>query len=301
MSKMEKDLEQRLKFSEQKRMRLRTRLTQDLSSENTFVWSVVDLMTLLLIFFIFLYSQSHTSFFSSSAPNVRMAVATKTSQQQTISPKTAPRKQEISEDSKKIIKMLAADFFEAPEKKETNPASEAENRNEDVPVNEPMAQLKKEAMAVIEGDNQETFSIRWNDQRLVFVLGERVTFPAGQAKLLSDSAPLLERIAQVIVSKKDFDVLVSGHTDDTPIDTYQFPSNWELSAARAISVARFLCQNGVDPHRLSIQGYSEFRPMYPNSTPENKQANRRVEITLVKQKPLEPERTYDPNPVKLNS
>ena len=298
MSKVEKELEQRLKFSEQKRMRLRTRLTQDLSSESTFVWSVVDLMTLLLIFFIFLYSQNNASFFSSSVPNVRMAVAKIPFQQQAIPPKTAPRNREISEASRKIVKMPTADFFETPEKNEANPASEAENRKEHVPVNESMAQLKKEAMAAIEGDDQETFSIRWNDQRLIFVLGERVTFPAGQAKLLSDSAPLLEKIARVIASKNDFDVLVSGHTDDTPIDTYQFPSNWELSAARAISVARFLCQNGVDPHRLSIQGYSEFRPLYPNSTPENKQANRRVEITLVKQKPLEPERSYDPNPAR---
>ena len=298
MSKVEKELEQRLKFSEQKRTRLRTRLTQELSSENTFVWSVVDLMTLLLIFFIFLCSQNHASFFSGSAPNVRMAVSKKPFQQQTISPKTAPQKQEISEDSREIIRRLTTDSFEMPEKKKTNSASEAENRNENVPVNESMAQLKKEAMAVIEGDDQETFSLRWNDQRLIFVLGERIIFPVGQAKLLSDSAPLLERIARVIASKNDFDVLVSGHTDDTPIDTYQFRSNWELSAARAISVARFLCRNGVDPHRLSIQGYAEFRPMFPNSTPENKQANRRVEITLVKQKPLEPERSYDPNPVR---
>jgi chemotaxis protein MotB len=79
-------------------------------------------------------------------------------------------------------------------------------------------------------------------------------------------------------------VVVSGHTDDTPIHNEVFPSNWELSAARAINVAKILIGSGVEPGRVATQAFSEYRPLYENTSPGNKQANRRVEITLIKDK-----------------
>ncbi len=294
MHKMEEELKQRLKFSEQKRTHLKTLLAQHVSGENTFVWSIVDLMTLLLIFFIFLYSQNAAPIFPNPIAKVRPPVETPEFQHQSFPLKQIPMKLEISDDSRKILNALTKDFPKELKPATTTSSLTVSPQVEDVTANESIAQLKKEALAAIEENDQKTFSIRWNERRLVFVLGERVTFPLGQAKLLSESQPILKRISHLIASKKDFTVLVSGHTDDTPIDTYQFPSNWELSAARAISVARFLSENGVDPHRLSIQGYAEYRPIHPNLTPENKQANRRVEITLIKQKPLEAEHSYIP-------
>jgi len=75
--------------------------------------------------------------------------------------------------------------------------------------------------------------------------------------------------------------VVSGHTDNTPIHTEKFPSNMELSAARAINVATALIDNGVSRKRVSIQGFSEYRPLFDNMTPEHRQANRRVEISLI--------------------
>jgi chemotaxis protein MotB len=100
---------------------------------------------------------------------------------------------------------------------------------------------------------------------------------------LRDFEPTLAEIARLIADKNDYRVLVSGHTDDTPIATQEFPSNWELSAARAITVAKSIIQSGVDPNRITIQGYGEFRPIHKNSSPRNKEANRRVEITLFKE------------------
>jgi len=294
MHKMEEELKQRLRFSEQKRGHLKSLLAQHVPGENTFVWSIVDLMTLLLIFFIFLYSQNAEPVFSSPITKVRPSVEVTRVQHGSISPRQTPKMEQTSGDSRKILHALTKDF---PLNAKTSPAistHEAADPIRNVTPNESIAQLKKEAMAAIEENGQKSFSIRWNERRLIFVLGERVTFPVGQAKLLSESQPTLKRISHLIASKKDFIVLVSGHTDDTPIETYQFPSNWELSAARAISVARFLSENGVDPHRLSIQGYGEYRPIHPNSTPENKQANRRVEIMLIKQKPREAEQSYVP-------
>ena len=303
MDNMEEELKQQLRFSEQKRTHLKTLLAQHGSGENTFVWSIVDLMTLLLIFFIFLYSQNMGPIFSNPVANIRPPMETNDFDHQgfptkRFPTKINPMKQEISDDSRKILNALTMDFPKKIKPESTTSAltsgAPAEKVITEVATNESMAQLKKEALTAIEDNDQKTFSIRWNERRLIFVLGEKVTFPLGQAKLLSKSQPILKKISHLIASKKDFTVLVSGHTDDTPIDTYQFPSNWELSAARAISVARFLSENGVDPHRLSIQGYAEYRPIHPNATPENKQANRRVEITLIKQKPQEAEHSYAP-------
>ena len=76
-------------------------------------------------------------------------------------------------------------------------------------------------------------------------------------------------------------MVISGHTDNTPINTEKFPSNLELSAARAINVAKSLINNGVSPVRVSIQGFSEYQPLFDNTLPENRQANRRVEISLI--------------------
>ena len=298
MDNMEEELKQQLRFSEQKRTHLKTLLAQHVSENNTFVWSIVDLMTLLLIFFIFLYSQNMGPIFSNPIENIRPNIETPEFQHQRFISEQTPMKQEISNDSRKILNALTMDFPKKikPSTQTSSLATAApvEKVISEIATNESMAQLKKEALTAIEENDQKTFSIRWNERRLIFVLGENVTFPLGQAKLLSESQPILKKISHLIASKKDFTVLVSGHTDDTPIDTYQFPSNWELSAARAISVARFLSENGVDPHRLSIQGYAEYRPIHPNATPENKQANRRVEITLIKQKPQEAEHSYVP-------
>ncbi len=290
----EEELKQRLQYSEQKRMHLKTLLAQHVSGEDTFAWSIVDLMTLLLIFFIFIYSQYAGPAFSNPMNHAPTPVETSQLQHQPIPPKQVPAVQAISNDSREILNALKMDFPQKPRTAVTPSELEKPEPIEEIKPNESMAQLKKEAIAAVEENDRKNFSIRWNEQRLVFVLGEKVTFPAGQAKLLSDSQPVLTKISHLIASKKDFTVLVSGHTDDTPIDTYQFPSNWELSAARAISVAKFLCQNGVEPHRLSIQGYAQYNPIHPNSTPENKQANRRVEITLIKQKPQETEKSFMP-------
>jgi chemotaxis protein MotB len=75
-------------------------------------------------------------------------------------------------------------------------------------------------------------------------------------------------------------VAISGHTDSLNIATVEFPSNWELSAARASRVARYLVERGVHPARIAVQGYADWRPRRPNSDPVSRSANRRVEIRL---------------------
>ena len=126
------------------------------------------------------------------------------------------------------------------------------------------------------------FYVRWDEKQPVFVLGERITFNIGDAKLLTDAQSALKRIADLIAPQHHYQIIISGHTDDIAIRTPTFPSNWELSAARAASVAKFLASTGIVPQRLIIQGKSEFHPLAANTSDENRRANRRVEISLVK-------------------
>jgi len=111
-------------------------------------------------------------------------------------------------------------------------------------------------------------------------LAEKVLFPSGSATLAREGKGTLQKVADAFKDLKDRIVRVEGHTDDVPIKSAAFPSNWELSAARAIAVVRFLQDQGVDPARLAAAGYGEWQPIAANDTPEGRAQNRRIEITL---------------------
>ena len=107
-----------------------------------------------------------------------------------------------------------------------------------------------------------------------------VLFSPGQALLQQDSSKVIEAVAQVL--KNDSHAIqVEGHTDNIPIITEKFPSNWELSAVRASSVVRLMIGNGVDATRLTAAGYGENRPVGSNDTEEGRMRNRRVTIMIL--------------------
>ncbi len=165
----------------------------------------------------------------------------------------------------------------------TEEEDQDESKTEEGNQDESLEQLQQQVLQTVSKKVKNDFSIRWNQKRLVLVLGERVAFNVGEANLLPDFQPTLKRIAGFISSQEGYKVAVAGHTDDVPINTTRFPSNWELSAIRAVNVAKFMILNGLNPHRVSIQGYSAYRPLHANTTSHNKHANRRVEITLIKE------------------
>jgi chemotaxis protein MotB len=146
-----------------------------------------------------------------------------------------------------------------------------------------LEQLRSQVLQTVSTKDKRDFAVRWDQKRLVLVLGEKIAFNVGDATLLPDFQPTLQQIAGFISSQKSYRVAVAGHTDDVPISTRQFPTNWELSAIRAVNVAKFLIRHGVHPQRVSIEGYSAYRPLQPNSSAQNRQTNRRVEITLIKE------------------
>ena len=96
----------------------------------------------------------------------------------------------------------------------------------------------------------------------------------------------LAKISSPLAAFPENNVQIEGHTDNVPIKTRRFASNWELSAARSLSVLRYLLSNSkIDPARLSAAGYGEYHPIRSNDTPENKRLNRRVDIVIVPEGP----------------
>ncbi|HSZ69936.1 MAG TPA: flagellar motor protein MotB [Solirubrobacteraceae bacterium] len=112
------------------------------------------------------------------------------------------------------------------------------------------------------------------------VLTDSLLFPSGSATLDPQGEPLLDEIAKLLNVDEVHPIAVEGNTDDVPVHSSTFPSNWELSTARASTVVRFLISNGVQAARLSAVGYASLRPIASNSTPEGRALNRRVEIVL---------------------
>ncbi|MDP3598129.1 MAG: flagellar motor protein MotB, partial [Nitrospirota bacterium] len=133
------------------------------------------------------------------------------------------------------------------------------------------------------------------ESTIVLSLPELVLFESGAAVLRPEALPFLQTLAEVLV-ELDRQVRVQGHTDNVPIRSAQFPSNWELSSMRAVMVVRALGElYGVPMKNLSAIGYADSRPLVPNETAENRAKNRRVEIVVLERKaPPLPERDESP-------
>ncbi len=120
--------------------------------------------------------------------------------------------------------------------------------------------------------------------KLTVNMVDAILFDSGKADIKPEGRQILQKVADVIGQVEDKAIRVEGHTDNVKISsalTRAFPSNWELSAARATNVARYLQRMGVDPNLLSAAAYGEYRPVSENDTPEGRAMNRRIEIVLV--------------------
>ena len=120
--------------------------------------------------------------------------------------------------------------------------------------------------------------------KLTVNMVDKILFDSGSAVIKKNGEKVLDRVAEILKNVKDQEIRVEGHTDNVPISSRlaeKFPSNWELSTARATTVVRYLQGRGVPPEALSAQGYAEYQPVAPNDTEENKAQNRRIEIVLV--------------------
>jgi chemotaxis protein MotB len=135
--------------------------------------------------------------------------------------------------------------------------------------------------ALLKSEDQVHIDLTSSEAGTVISLAESGSFAAGKADLTPAAERVIEKLADLLRSTT-FNIRVEGHTDDLPIRTAKYTSNWELSTARASRVVVFFIeQGGLAPERLSAAGYGEFRPRVPNDTPSSRARNRRVDIVVL--------------------
>ncbi|ARU57556.1 flagellar motor protein MotD [Oleiphilus messinensis] len=125
-------------------------------------------------------------------------------------------------------------------------------------------------------------TVNENDQWIEISLDSGILFQSGDAEPVDDAFPVIEKIARTLSGAENA-ILVEGFTDNVPIKTRKYPTNWELSSARAATVVRMLQMEGVDPKRLAAIGYSEHQPIATNSSADGRRKNRRVVLLISRQ------------------
>ncbi len=222
-------------------------------------WMVTysDLVTLILVFFILLFSMSQIDMikFKAITESYRAHIFD-------FYPSIVPLDNPAS---------LETDM---PEKKDKD---DDKNRNSEASLNN----LLIEVQSFLDKNGLEDVILANRTERgVVLVLQEKVLFAPGEANLIGDSFEFLDKVGDLLAKLPNL-VKIEGHTDDRPMNSYRYPSNWELSAARASSVIRYFVENHqIDSGRFIAVGYADTRPIVSNSEQENRQKNRRVEIII---------------------
>ena len=159
--------------------------------------------------------------------------------------------------------------------------SEGMNREEADLNEQSLDELAREVKKYLkENGLEDTAAAIRNERGVVLVLQEQIVFSTGDAVVLREAYPFLEKTGKLLKNIPNL-IKVEGHTDNRPIKNSIYPSNWELSSARASSVIRFFVDsNDLDPERFIAVGYGDTRPLVPNTSEDNMQKNRRVEIVI---------------------
>ena len=210
-----------------------------------------DMMTLLLVFFVLLYS-----FSSMDVEKFRGFISALQSQLGVLD-----GGQTITPNPNIDAGTLGEDYAQAPQN---------------------IQQIMRELDNYIESNGLgERVNVENKRKGLVISLTGEILYELGRAEIREQGREVLAMISDIL---KDIpnDIMIEGHTDDLPIRTDEFPSNWELSTARAVNVIKFLIEErDFDPARLSAAGYSEYRPLTDNDSPESRAENRRVEVVVL--------------------
>jgi chemotaxis protein MotB len=149
--------------------------------------------------------------------------------------------------------------------------------------NEIRRQLEEEIKGVAPVDSKaQNFTVFVDERGIVIRVLDKAFFDEGKADLKDNAKKTLTKIIPII-RKVNRQMRIEGHTDNVPINTREFKSNWELSVRRATEVVRFVVEKGdFPPEKTSAVGYAEYRPLMPNGIPENRALNRRIEIIIEK-------------------
>jgi chemotaxis protein MotB len=145
-------------------------------------------------------------------------------------------------------------------------------------------QLRDQLSQYIQQNNLTTqLDVQLNHSSLLIIISDNALFASGKADLTPEARELGQAIGTMLKNFPGYEISVDGHTDNQPINTFEFESNYELSAKRAINFMRVLIEAGdLDPRLISSTGYGEFRPVADNDTPEGRAKNRRVEVSIIR-------------------
>lgn len=150
-------------------------------------------------------------------------------------------------------------------------------------VLEQEAYIRRLRRTLAEHGLDELVELEETDRGVALRMRDGVLFPSGSAELRDEAQPLLEEVA-VIVSRFTRRVAIEGHTDNRPISTPNFPSNWELSAARSAAVLHHMLRSGLEPDKVQLAGFADTKPVADNGTDEGRARNRRVEFVFLEPK-----------------
>ncbi len=224
--------------------------------EATWLVTYADLMTILLVFFILLYTlvTLETEKYKHAVETIKVQV----------------------KDTRALIGLM--ELMEIPD------TADKQISIEDI------TGLKKRSQSLFENiqkfarasSQRENISTRVLDGKIIVNIKGKALFPSGSAALNDTAIFIFDEIIQILADYPDYNINIKGHTDNIPIATPIFPSNWELSAVRATTVLKYLISKGMSPQRLTATGYGEALPLVPNTTDENRALNRRVEFVLEK-------------------
>ena len=220
----------------------------------TWLVTYADLMTLLLVFFVLLYSLS--SF-----------------EKETYKSKVETVLEQLKQDQKPNGFFL--DLSEDPDRK-ISLEDITGLRSRDATLSNMMNNLVRKT------DPNQNITTQSQKGKIVITLSGETLFSSGSAKLNPTALPVFNQMIQIFDKFPEYTINIKGHTDDIPISTPVFPSNWELSAIRATTVLKYLISMGISPQRLTATGYGDILPQVPNTTDENREKNRRVEFVLEK-------------------
>jgi len=259
--------------------------------QNHEAWAIPygDLITLLLAFFVVMYAISSVNEgkFRVLSDSLQAAFrgSPKTLEPVQVGEKSRGNGADIAasmEQQGKSTQMLDAVTISEIEGKGLGPAPRSgDTRQIEVIVPPELAKVADEVEASLAAlVDAQLVTVKRHSFWIEVEIRADILFPSGVATISPSAAPTLQALARTLAPYPN-PIRVEGHTDDKPIKTVLFPSNWELSSARAASVVHLLADGGVSPKRLSVIGLGEWRPARPNDTVDNRNANRRVLLVIL--------------------
>jgi len=165
---------------------------------------------------------------------------------------------------------------------ELEPLEETFPGDRNIPDNEEFIRIYQQIDSFVkENQLEHNVTMNLNERGLLIRMLDATLFDSGKAEIKDEAKYIIEKISDVI-KESGKNIRIEGHTDNVPINTVRFPSNWELSTTRAVNVLKYLIEVGhIEPWRLSAVGYGEYHPIDTNNTPEGRQNNRRVDILII--------------------